>query len=157
MAISFQYIQSCCESERAFSPLSKIRRSFCRNVVCPYHLVPATGERKCCGCFPGCKNDQSDEAWSIYRHCKYCVWLPESSRGGRNRRVYTGSLACIMIKACVCRSGVCMLRASGAWEPWHLLLLCVHDLHSELLIPSVGLTRHSAMVTNVGNSCAACD
>lgn len=62
-----------------------------------------------------------------------------------------------MIKACVCRSGVCMLRASGAWEPWHLLLLCVHDLHSELLIPSVGLTRHSAMVTNVGNSCAACD
>ena len=75
MVILFQYILSFSESEIAFFCLPKVRRSFRRNAVCPYHLVSATGEWKCCGCVPGCKNDQSDEAWSIHRHCKYFAYL----------------------------------------------------------------------------------
>lgn len=76
MVTSFQYVQSFSDPAIGFSFVApKVWRGFSRNAVCSYHLVPATGEWKCRGCFPGCKNDQSDEAWSIYRHCKYCAYL----------------------------------------------------------------------------------
>lgn len=75
MVISSQCTQSLSKTDIAFFFFPQIWSSFSRNVVCPYHPVPATREWKCCGCFPGCKNDQSYEAWCIHRHRKYLAYL----------------------------------------------------------------------------------
>lgn len=43
-----------------------------------------------------------------------------------------------------------MLGAAGPGSPRHMLFLCVGDLRSALLIPSLGLMRQTAVVANVG-------
>lgn len=118
---------------------------FCRDAVCPHHLVSAAGEWECCGHLPSGQDDQPYASKGLHRHCKifrlikFCVFVPRSKK---NRPTLNGVLhpesfwSCLfeLFVMCFVSVLICWLVLNFCYSTDMLVVICSPDITEGLLV-----------------------